>query len=377
MKNSSLGGALAALSIGLALMLGIVEIGLRLFTPFPITTKSANKIAHPQLGYVMDPHFPEIDRDGFRNPAPPAKAEIVTLGDSMTYGYNVRSFDTWPQQLGRLAGRGVYNYGIGGYGPLQYAWQIDAAIARGPSLILVSFHVGNDLVDVCSSIRSMTLWRDWAIAKGYDAARCGQEEQGGLAVDQTGLGTRVKLMIQQSAMVSAFGYFVVDEWRYAAERSPGPETVVFRDGRNDTYVGEGLNRYNIRNTDLGNPAIILGRDLTVAVYEEMAAKAKAAGIGFGVVFVPTRQSVMAPYLERAGVALPSSYRQSLAQEAALDAYFQQSFDRLGIRWVNARSELQRTVEAETGVYPFREENHPMAGGYAAVARAAHKAFPIP
>ena len=44
----------------------LLEIGLRVFTPHPIT-RTSNKIPDPRLGYRVDPKLQGIDERGFRN----------------------------------------------------------------------------------------------------------------------------------------------------------------------------------------------------------------------------------------------------------------------------------------------------------------------
>ena len=61
-----------------------------------------------------------FDAWGFRNREVPASADIVTIGDSHTYGNTATMEDSWPYALGRLSGQRVYNVGLGGYGPNQY-----------------------------------------------------------------------------------------------------------------------------------------------------------------------------------------------------------------------------------------------------------------
>ena len=47
----------------------------------------------------MDISLRDIDENGFRNPKLFEEVDIVTVGDSFTYGNNVSSEKSWPQQL--------------------------------------------------------------------------------------------------------------------------------------------------------------------------------------------------------------------------------------------------------------------------------------
>jgi hypothetical protein len=96
---------LLTLIISLLFSLAILEIGLRSFTPYPISRVS-NRVEHEKLGYVMDPNMSEIDENGFRNKEL-TSIDIVALGDSHTYGFNVSSDNSWPKLLGRKLKKNV------------------------------------------------------------------------------------------------------------------------------------------------------------------------------------------------------------------------------------------------------------------------------
>jgi len=100
--------ALCCLSVVLAAL--TAEGALRAFTVFPIHSASANKVDEPKLDYTVNPELAGIDSSGFRNPTVLRTAEIVAIGDSHTFGYNVSSEDDWPTQLADMTGRTVYNF---------------------------------------------------------------------------------------------------------------------------------------------------------------------------------------------------------------------------------------------------------------------------
>ncbi|OAN49239.1 hypothetical protein A6A04_03750 [Paramagnetospirillum marisnigri] len=364
--------------IGLIAGLLLVEVILRVATPFPVFEKSGFAKYHPILGMVTDPSFPEIDPEGFRNPDPPAHPDLVALGASATYGYNVTSYDSWPQVLGRLTGMSVYNYGIGGYNPLQFYWLMDAAVAKKPKVILVGLHVAKDMKDVCKLLVSNAYWIDWAARRSLDTTPCRDLSEAPVGEEGRDLGPtplqRIKLAVRRTAIGSAIGTLVVDPYQDAATRQPGPGTVFFQDGRNDTFVSRDYSIFIMNNSDTQAPWSDFAMKLTETLFLEMAEKAKAQGIGFAVVFFPTKNSVVKPYLEEAGYKLPVEFLKGVANETHLEAHFTEFFDKAGIPLVQPRPALQTLMKNRSHVYPFRNDDHPLASGYAAIAQAVQQSL---
>jgi hypothetical protein len=121
------------------------QIGMILFTSD--TWNIEQEIPDDNLISRGNPRFPGHDKNGFRNAVISNKIEIVTIGDSQTYGTSVEFEDAWPRVLGRLTSCEVYNMSLGGYGPLQYAILADEAIRFEPRFILVGIYFGNDFYD--------------------------------------------------------------------------------------------------------------------------------------------------------------------------------------------------------------------------------------
>lgn len=110
------------------------------------------------LGYVPNPgfcgpgfgdSFHTIDADGLRfSGERPASSDgsILTVGDSFTYGDEVRDEEAWPARLQSLTGRPVLNGGVSGYGLDQTILRAEQLTpVHGPSVIIVSFIADNIL----------------------------------------------------------------------------------------------------------------------------------------------------------------------------------------------------------------------------------------
>ena len=141
-------------------------------------------IAHPYIGHLHKPNntFVLAGRDfraanhtdgyGFRNAWPwPEKAEIVAVGDSLTFGYGVEDDQTWPALLAKkLPHNRLINLGLIGGGPQQYLRVYETFGARlHPKLLLVGFFTRNDFLNAQEFDRwlksgagtNYLVWRDF------------------------------------------------------------------------------------------------------------------------------------------------------------------------------------------------------------------------
>src|SRR5471032_2204184 len=104
------------------------------------------------LGHVPNPGFSgsgfgasfhTIDADGLRfcGEVPVSSdGSILAVGDSFTYGDEVRDQESWPAQLQRITGRHVLNGGVTGYGFDQIVLRAEQlAAVHKPFIIIVSF----------------------------------------------------------------------------------------------------------------------------------------------------------------------------------------------------------------------------------------------
>jgi hypothetical protein len=113
---------------------------------FPATYQVAF-LPDPKLIYRGNPKFPEHDSNGFRNDTVPKAADIVAIGDSLTYGNGVFPDDAWPRVLAKLSSCRVYNMALSGYGPLQYELLAERAVQFKAPLLVIGIYFGNDFVD--------------------------------------------------------------------------------------------------------------------------------------------------------------------------------------------------------------------------------------
>lgn len=103
-----------------------------------------------------------IDERGFRETIPLETAEIVTLGDSFTFGSSVDQDQNWPKVLERLTGRPVYNLGTFSSSPAQQVMLIQHLLGQPenvcrPRRLVWMIFEGNDLEDSFSPLRPREL----------------------------------------------------------------------------------------------------------------------------------------------------------------------------------------------------------------------------
>jgi len=150
--------AAAAASMLIVFTVTILEIALHLAADaFPQVAVILNpsvrdgpiepRLLDPELIYRGNPRYPQHDANGFRNASIPDNADVVTIGDSQTYGSSVPFYQAWPRVLEKLSSCRIYNMALGGYGPLQYSVLAREAVRFKPRLIFVAIYFGNDFYD--------------------------------------------------------------------------------------------------------------------------------------------------------------------------------------------------------------------------------------
>ncbi len=112
------------------------------------------------LVYRGNPYHPEHDDKGYRNDRVLEYADVVTLGDSQTYGVGVAPSASWPRLVSAQAGYTVYNMAFSGYSPAQSYLQLESVLELKPRYVIVSVYLGNDFVDCYKRARANSKIRE-------------------------------------------------------------------------------------------------------------------------------------------------------------------------------------------------------------------------
>ena len=299
---------LAVLLTAAVFALAAGETGLRVAgVHVPSVDGSERWIADARLLWRGDPAFPEHDSRGFRNPATLERANVVLLGDSMTYGSRVPPDDTWARALAAETGLTVYNMGFPGWGPLQAAFLLPDALALKPKLVIYGFFFGNDVLNV------LEVSGPDAAGSAPPDARSGRTPPAFLPCAEyrprrpAGVRAFVSshsriygLVRNQYRTVVPYPDMFDDAAgarRLAAESDPREGLTFFEGAQWRTAF---IAPYRLCALDDSDPRIRAGVEITKSTLLAMARDVDDAGSAFAVVLVPTKESVFAPRVTDVG-----------------------------------------------------------------------------
>ena len=357
------GGRLKALLLVVASCVAgllLMEGALALLGYGALYQSGISRLHDDRLLYRLPPDFaPDIDEAGYRNPERAAPYDIVALGDSHTYGYNVLSGEAWPQQLGRLIGRSVYNMGMGGRGPAQYLELADEALALGPRWLVVGFYMGNDLADACHVADRLDYWRRRYVELGLSSESCGRGAPA--APRPRTISENAKAWLKSTRIGSLLDQHV---WLPLSERlDAGEGALQAAPGVHATLVDPAF--YETADAQAEE-----GARIAEALLARLHEKAAAAGARLAVLFIPSKLAALAPWLPD----LPPAAQAALAGERAQQARLEAALDRLGAPHASTLARLQHLLEKGERVYPAGRDDHPFAIGQRAYAEAAAEAL---
>lgn len=275
--------------------------------------------------FVMGPH----DILGFRNRAVPNQADIVTIGDSQTYGNNALLANNWPNQMRTLLGDErvtVYNMAVGAWGAAEYWAMFDKALLFQPQVIVVAFYTGND-------------------ALGTFQQAYGNERYSFLKTDRT--------LTSADLPKVAFPAPESEWWR-----------VSFKDGVSTIFTPK---LRHASNQPL--PAVRAG-------YAGMAEAGRLIGkmatkhqVKLVFTIIPTKEFVYAEKITLEGITQPADYQALVADEhtniEGLAAELRRVPEAI---FVDVVAPLQEAARQATPLYPADTDGHPIEAGYGVIGK---------
>jgi lysophospholipase L1-like esterase len=315
------------LAVGMVLLmeggLRLLAAGSRSIDALLAAEPARQAVRDRSLGWRGNPDYPEHDPLGYRNSSVPGHVAMVALGDSQTYGSQVRREEAWPEQFERLGAGSVYNMGFPGWGPAHELLVLDEALSLRPELVVATVYLGNDLVDAFTSVydggrlRELRS-RDEEARAAFAAAEEAEPFDGDLLAhqDSDGLGERrgggrapgsLADLITMHSKLFGLGRAVTRaydqhrEWLDGRGQPPDADDGVLAvsNGRFSTLLTPG---YRAQAVDLDDPRVAEGLRLTVDVLDAMRERTEDSGARFAVVLIPTKELAVS---DLAGDVLPS------------------------------------------------------------------------
>lgn len=264
---------------------------------------------------------------GFRNRAVPVVADVVAIGDSQTVGRNAPLDWSWPALLAAelpVKQPVVYNMASGGWGPVQYLYMAEKALAFRPRVLVVAFYTGNDAYDAVKVAYNLEAWKSL---------------------------------------------------RGLPERPPNPpsdwpprtgDLWTIRAGGHDTVLTP---RARLVANDRALPSTIEGYRLMAEVARRIGDLAARADVDVVFTIIPTKELVYAARVKRDGIAAPPDYEKLIADETTSVEELARALRHVpGATYVDLVGPLQQAALDGEPIYPPSQNGHPIAPGYAAIAR---------
>lgn len=352
-----------------------------------------------RLGHRPIPAYPGHDRIGFRNLEVPAKAHIVALGDSQTYGSGVKPEDAWPRQLESLLGKTVYSMAYGGYGPTHSLVLWDEAIALSPTMVIEAFYAGNDLFDSFNHVYNQGQLPALKSSDPQLQASVREAEQSEPIAQRVSrmfyMGTLPVAVDEEATTVTRDGfsprrllsqhskiYGLLRRARYESARLVNkPNNIpqeqwekakafaevypaycqVFSNGQFKTVF---TSEYRLSALDLGDPRIAEGLQISLRAIQRMHEFAATRNIRFFVVLIPTKEAVFRQLWQHPSM----SYRSLTEMEERVWRITKDFLEQNGNEYLDALPVLREQLT--TGIQPYQvsHDGHPNEHGHKAIAK---------
>ena len=401
-----LGFVCLSILIMFLLLEGALQLRARFDTP-SLVPPGPQFVPDERLGFRPNPNFPGHDSRGWTNASPLERADIVVIGDSLVY------FAAWPQQVGLCLHRTVYQMGVGGYGPAQYALLLVEALALKPKVIISLFDDADDIYEsykfvyrigdfkrstldpVLDSWVTLTdvnaqeaLTRAEAIdpelvrQKYLDCRKPVEVPDPRLQVvhdvlalpplsplTNEGMWQRtLAFLIRHSALINVVRKHLVPT--ASAEDVWSKLCHGYRDQKLTTLFNPG---YRILVLDDTDPRIVEGERIALLAFQYIAQRCKLPQCAFYVMMIPTKETAFRSRVESSLRHQPYLVDLSNA-EGRLRANAHVFFAREHIATIDTLPLLEALIASDSNPYRKDADGHPSQAGYDAIARAVVERF---
>ncbi len=334
---------------------------------------------------------PGHDANGFRNPSVPDRADILAIGDSMTYGYAASPQESWPRQLERALGRSVYNMSFGGYCPWQYEILVERGLALAPERVVVALFVGNEfsecyrdvwLRDRAPRYRS----DDPAIAEAIRAADA--EESLSERAARLIAGDEPRVEAPRASSLRAWISERSALWGLVRELRTIAAGERWDNQRRGTFAAAAARPHRLAfdaepafrtvflrpealamRVDFEDPRIREGLRIVERVLLSIRAELEARGVALTIVTIPSKQVVYAELARQSQAMMGEAFWEAVYREQVLTSELYDFLEQNRFRSIDTTAALRSVFERGESPYPEWDDEHPNGIGYGAIAAA--------
>lgn len=313
-------------------------------------------VSHDQLRYSIKPHSSGHDAWGFRNRTVPKQADIVAIGDSLTYGLAAIASESWPAWLASLSGYKVYNLALGGYGPKDYSWLLqNKAHLLKPKQVYIAIYLGNDLY------REKNRVKPKRVTKNGEVARTDQK----WGVQQREFLSRNSMLYQ----ITKLNFSKLANWIRALEENRSSNGLILLETKNlNTILNPQRLLKSPQNETLNQSSRLLS-SVNDAFTELQAMMTKCDQQPYDCTFIllPTKESV---YGEIAATVLDKTSMSRLEGQLRFEDLIRKATSKLlsnrGYPPIDALNALKLAAN-DHEIYPSSDDGHPNGLGYKIIA----------
>ena len=364
------------ISVFLALMVG--EGISRVFCS-PLDYLEVELVADDFLGEKVKPNSAGHDSWGFRNKSVPKSADIITIGDSQTYGVSATANYSWPSILKEITQKNVYNLALGGYGPMEYLYLLEnKAIILNPSVVIVGFYTGNDLLDAYASIYNLDCYKKFR--KPQIEKDQNDETAKGTVITENNknkfAGNIRDWLSRHSVLYRIAIYSLGDILRFIEIKYiyPSSDITIYENKENNIHSiftpSKRLSALNLKDQNVKE-----GLDISLEAFTKMKQFCLTKNISFLVVLIPTKENVYGEYIENDSTLDNSQViKDLLVCERNVDNIVKVYFTENDIIYVDPLDSLKDTIKRAP---PFPSgDGHPNKDGYRVIANAVYQSLKI-
>jgi len=340
----------------------IFELTTRIFID-PIDFLMPTLLEDKVFGIKIKPKSAGHDELGFRNKEVPKKVDVVTIGDSMTYGYSASFYNSWPLQFEKMTNFKVYNAAIGGWGPHQYLCAIKKyALPLNPKSIIIGLYLGNDLVDA---------YKYKSINCESNLKYAGSDEIPIVTKHNRIFGKQRDWLSRNSVFYQLLKYNFGDLGNYLsmllakihATNKTHDSIIVDNQGIKGVFDPRMIN-----NLDISTLEVQTGLKITVGLLSKMKSVCQENNISCFFLLIPTKESVYSKALKKIDQKTTETYK-PIYETAKLESKIRTTLkERLKshIEFIDPLANMQERI-AFSSLYPISNDIHPNVNGYYSIA----------